>query len=123
MYVAHTVVSYGSINDWEFLLNEYVKEKDLKMKIILQDALSKTRDMNLLERFLNYQLNETIVNRQDCLNGISYAVENIYGYYFTWNFVKKNWNKLYEKYKSKIIILIFCLLIIYSNILSLKISS
>ena len=77
------------------------------MKLILQDALSKTRDMNLLERFLNYQLNETIVNRQDCLNGISYAVENIYGYYFTWNFVKKNWNKLYEKYKSKIIILIF----------------
>ena len=88
------------------------------MKLILQDALSKTRDMNLLERFLNDQLNETIVNRQDCLNGISYAVDNLYGYYFTWSFVKKNWDKLYEKLVSK-----YLLSVEDSNILSSKVLS
>lgn len=97
MYVSHTIVSYGNLSDWEFLSSEFKKESDLKMKSILQDALSKTRDANLLDLFLNDQLNETIVNRQDCLSGISYAADNLFGYNFTWSFVKKNWDRLYEK--------------------------
>ena len=84
--------------EWEFLSDVYEnKEKDLKMKLIIQEALSKTRDLSLLERFLNDQLNEDKINRQDCLTGILHATLNPYGFNTTWNFVKKNWNKLYEK--------------------------
>jgi hypothetical protein len=98
MYIPHTVVTYGTSKEWEFLSNEYDREKDFKMKILLQEAMSKTKDLGLLERFLNNQMNETKVNRQDCLIGITSAAKTLYGYNFTWNFVKNNWNKLYEKY-------------------------
>jgi hypothetical protein len=59
----------------------------------------------LIKRFLNDQLNETKVRRQDSLRGINSAARSPYGNLITWNFVKEFWQDLFTR---------FVLLLIYT---------
>ena len=91
------MATFGTRNEWKFILNEYYKEKSYKMKKIFHEALSKTKDLNLFQRFLNDQLNKTMTGEENCLDGILYASNNIHGNNLTWNFIKRNWDQLNEK--------------------------
>ena len=75
----------------------YLTENDLTFKKQLHKELAKTNNTELLEKYLNDQLNETKVNREDCLSGIQYCIYNPVAHIITWNFVKTNWDLLYEK--------------------------
>jgi hypothetical protein len=77
---------------------KYLTENDLTIKKQLHKELAKTNNLELLEIYLNDQLNEAKVNREDCLAGIEYCIYNLDAHLITWNFVKKNWDILYKKY-------------------------
>lgn len=57
-----------------------------------------TREPWLINRFLNDQLNDTKVRKQDTLFGIRYASVKPLGNIMTWDFIKTNWNELFERY-------------------------
>ena len=59
--------------------------------------MSCSKEPWLIKRFLNDQLNETKVRRQDFLRGISAAVRSPYGNLITWNFIKEYWLEIFEK--------------------------
>ena len=88
----------GSIKEWEFASDRYSKETDANQKNDLQAGMSCTTETWLLKRFLDDQLDESKVRKQDSLSGIRSAAVKAFGNPFAWNFVKENWQELYERY-------------------------
>ncbi len=64
----------------------------------LHAAMATTKEPWLIARYLNDQLNQTKVRKQDTVFGIRYALLNSYSNPYTWNFIKKHWTYLVEKY-------------------------
>jgi aminopeptidase N len=93
-FVYCTAIKYGSINYWELAYNQYINENDINHQIALQESLSCTKEPWLLSRFLNDQINETKVKKNDGIVGINHAIESPYSKSITWNFIKQNWNIL-----------------------------
>lgn len=89
-----TAIKYGSNLEWEFALEQYIHESDSNSRKELQSGMSCTREPWIMNKFLNYQLNDSITRKQDSLFGLSYAASHSYSNLLTWNFVKNNWNEL-----------------------------
>ena len=53
---------------------------------------------HLITQFLNDQLDETIVRKQDTLSGLRAAASKSTGNARTWEFVKSNWKELFDRY-------------------------
>jgi hypothetical protein len=89
-------IKSGSEKDWDFIL--YLSDQNTKLdsKTLLL-SLACTRDLVLLERYLNYQINSTRVKKIDSLAGIIHAAKLNQNPLQIWNFIKYNWMFLFEK--------------------------
>jgi hypothetical protein len=56
--------------------------------------MSCVKDLWLISKYLNNQINQTKTRTQDSLIGIRYATYNPGSNIMVWNFVKDNWNLL-----------------------------
>ena len=92
-----TAIKHGSRAEWDFASNEYDKEMDANSKRSLQYAMSCTREPWLVMRYLNNQMNDQIVRRQDSLIGLRVALANSYSNKIAWVFLKKNWQLLLDR--------------------------
>ena len=108
----NALIMYGSTKEWELVYDVYIKEKNSSIKMIVQEALSKTTDNTLLERYLNDLLNDAEVSKQDSLNGIALAARSTYGFNVAWNFVKNKWDYLCDKYKRFKFLDLFIIIIV-----------
>ena len=97
-FVYCTAIKYGSKSEWNFASNQYDAETDSNAKKEIQNSMACTREPWLINRFLNDQLNHTKVRRQDTLFGLRYASTKSLGNIMTWDFIKTNWNELYDRY-------------------------
>lgn len=93
-----TAIRIGTVKEWEFASERYSKETDANQKNDLQSGMSCTKETWLLRRFLDDQLDETKVRKQDSLSGIRAAAVKSFGNALTWKFVKDNWQELYIRY-------------------------
>ena len=59
--------------------------------------MSCTKEPWLIKKYLNDQLNTTKVRVQDTLSGLRVAAQRPHASLFTWNFVKDNWNELFDR--------------------------
>lgn len=76
-------------------------EIESSAKDILHQAMSCSKEPWLIKRYLNDQLNETKVRRQDSIRGIISAARTQHGSLITWNFMKENWPELFERFHCK----------------------
>ena len=98
IFVCCTAIRYGSIKEWEFASEQYDNEIESSAKDILQQAMSCTKEPWLIRRYLNDQLNETKVRKQDSIRGIISASRTMHGNLIAWNFLKENWLELFDRY-------------------------
>lgn len=61
-----TGIKFGGEADWEFLWNEYKKANVAYEKVTILIALSRTREIWLLQRYLEWSLDENHIRKQDC---------------------------------------------------------
>jgi aminopeptidase N len=87
----------GTEKEWNFAFDQYIKELDANQKNTLQSAMSCTRISWLISKFLNDQLNISIVRPQDALSGLRAAASRAEANLKTWTFIKENWDTLFEK--------------------------
>ena len=59
--------------------------------------MSCTREPWLLNKYLNDQLNETKVRKQDTLSGLRYALSHSNSYSLAWNFIKDKWDEIINR--------------------------
>uniref|UniRef100_A0A3Q3JAP8 Aminopeptidase n=1 Tax=Monopterus albus TaxID=43700 RepID=A0A3Q3JAP8_MONAL len=99
--VAETVYSVGAQDDhgWASLLHTYnISLSEAQKKKILF-ALTCSRDTNKLQRLLDMGLEGKVIRLQDLSAVILMVARNPRGHHLAWNFVKKNWDLLVQKFQ------------------------
>ncbi|XP_035513793.1 endoplasmic reticulum aminopeptidase 2 [Morone saxatilis] len=99
--VAETVYSVGAQDDhgWASLLHTYNISLSAAQKNKFLFALTCSRDANKLHRLLELGLEGKMIRSQDLSSLILMVARNPQGHHLAWNFVKKNWDTLVEKFQ------------------------
>ena len=94
--VSCTGLKYSTIKEWEIILKLSAQKTILDSKNLIL-SLGCTRDPILLERYLYFHINSTQFKKSDSLVGLLYASKLNQASGQIWNFMKNNWEQIYEK--------------------------
>uniref|UniRef100_A0A669DIF1 Aminopeptidase n=1 Tax=Oreochromis niloticus TaxID=8128 RepID=A0A669DIF1_ORENI len=99
--VAETVYSVGAQDDhgWASLLHTYKISLSEAHKHKILYALTSSKDTSKLEGLLELGLEGKVIRSQDLSTLILMVARNPKGHYLAWNFVKKNWDTLVQKFQ------------------------
>ncbi|XP_020388085.1 endoplasmic reticulum aminopeptidase 2 isoform X2 [Rhincodon typus] len=99
--VLQVVYSVGaqSSDGWDYLLKKYTQSVSGAEKNKIVSALTSSRDPEKLERLLELGMQGDIIKLQNLAHVVVGVSRNPSGQFLAWNFVKKNWNKLIEKFQ------------------------
>ncbi|KAL5018116.1 hypothetical protein ScPMuIL_003838 [Solemya velum] len=89
----------GGPNEWDKMWDKYVNETVPQEKIKLLYGLSRTKTKWLLERFLEYAMDDSKVRGQDFFTVITYIGRNPVGHSLVWDWIRENWLSLVKKFE------------------------
>ncbi|XP_038058558.1 uncharacterized protein LOC119729837 [Patiria miniata] len=89
-------IRYGGQDEWEFGWGRYGNTSDSSEKTKWLSALACSTEPWILSRFLEYST--TKIPQGDTINVIRYIAYNYVGRALAWDFVRANWDKLYNEY-------------------------
>jgi puromycin-sensitive aminopeptidase len=95
--IYNIVAQNGGIKEWKYFVEMYEKESLQEEKERILRALTNFKDKKILEKTLNYLVSKKVKD-QDAPYMIASTWMNPYGKELTWNFLKKNWNIIIQKY-------------------------
>uniref|UniRef100_A0A674CMF8 Aminopeptidase n=1 Tax=Salmo trutta TaxID=8032 RepID=A0A674CMF8_SALTR len=95
-------IAAGGEKEWEFAWGKFENATTATEKDKLRYALSCTRKIWLLNRYLEYTLNPDKIRKMDAVSTISYIARNVAGQAIAWNFVRANWNYISLEYEEGI---------------------
>ncbi|KAM9351954.1 alanyl (membrane) aminopeptidase-like b [Symphorus nematophorus] len=85
-------VATGGKKEWEFAWNKFQDSSDTSEKEQLREALSCTKKIWLLNRYLEYTLDPEKIRLMDVASTIIYIAKNVAGQALAWNFIRANWD-------------------------------
>ncbi|XP_051239121.1 alanyl (membrane) aminopeptidase-like b [Dicentrarchus labrax] len=85
-------VAAGGGKEWEFAWNKFQSSSDTSEKEQLRKALSCTKKIWLLNRYLEYTLDPEKIRLMDVASTINYIAKNVAGQALAWNFVRAHWD-------------------------------
>ncbi|XP_077418444.1 endoplasmic reticulum aminopeptidase 2 [Vanacampus margaritifer] len=99
--VAQTVYAVGAQDDhgWASLLHMYKTSSSAAQKDKILFALTNSRDTNKLYSLLDLGLEGQVIRPQDLSTLIIGVAQNPRGHHIAWNFVKKHWSTLVQKFQ------------------------
>ncbi|XP_065063865.1 glutamyl aminopeptidase-like [Rhopilema esculentum] len=94
---------YGIMNggeaEWDFAFKQYQTTTLGTERIKLLYGMSAIQEPWMIERYLNYSLDDTKVKSQDTSYIFSYVSNNNpIGRYYAWYFLKSNWDRIRKKF-------------------------
>lgn len=88
-------LAHGDETEWNFVFKKFMTTDNPSERSKLQSALSKTRNIWLLQKWLKHTLNSSIVRPQDTVYVIrNVAANNPVGKYLAWTFASENWQAI-----------------------------
>ncbi|XP_058502629.1 aminopeptidase N-like [Solea solea] len=84
-------VAAGGKAEWEFAWQRFESSEDTSEKEQLRQALSCTKKIWLLNRYLEYTLNPDKIRLMDVDSTIFLVSRNVVGQALAWNFIRANW--------------------------------
>ncbi|XP_058150673.1 aminopeptidase N [Dasypus novemcinctus] len=91
-------IALGGEEEWNFAWEQFQKATVVNEADKLRSALACSNQVWILNRYLSYTLNATLIRRQDATSTISSIASNVVGQNLVWDFVRSNWKKLFEDY-------------------------
>ncbi|KAK5868074.1 hypothetical protein PBY51_012519 [Eleginops maclovinus] len=91
-------IAAGGATEWEFAWSEFQKATIASEAEKLRSALSCTKQPWLLNRYLEYTLNSTLIRKQDATSTIVYIASNVAGQSLAWDFVRARWTYIFNEY-------------------------
>lgn len=82
----------GGQEEWEFAWERFQQSTDLSEKEELREALTCTKKIWLLNRYLEYTLDPDKIRLMDVSSVISSIAQNEAGQALAWNFMRANWD-------------------------------
>ncbi|XP_061783528.1 aminopeptidase N-like [Nerophis lumbriciformis] len=96
-------VAAGGEKEWEFAWNKFQNSKESSEKDQLRRALSCTKKIWLLSRYLEYTLDPEKIRLMDVTSTISDIARNVAGHGLAWNFLRANWDYISQGDGAKLI--------------------
>lgn len=98
--VSETVYMVGAQDDsgWVYLLRQYGVSMCETEKSKFLSALTSSKDSEKLSRLLQLGMEGTVIKTQNLPSLIYMVARNPVGHFLAWDFVKKHWNELVEKF-------------------------
>ncbi|XP_041795824.1 alanyl (membrane) aminopeptidase a [Chelmon rostratus] len=84
-------VAAGGKREWDFIWSKFQSSSDTTEKDQLREALSCTKKIWLLNRYLDYTLNPDKIRLMDAVSTINYIAKNVVGHALAWNFIRAHW--------------------------------
>ncbi|XP_071381754.1 endoplasmic reticulum aminopeptidase 2 [Centroberyx affinis] len=99
--VAETVYSVGAQDEhgWASLFHTYTISLSEAQKDKILSALASSRDTSKLQRLLELGLEGKVIRSQDLSSLILMVARNPRGHHLAWNYVKKHWDTLVQKFQ------------------------
>ncbi|CAF0711353.1 unnamed protein product [Brachionus calyciflorus] len=88
-------IQYGTSKDFNFIFNKAKNTNDTTLRNDFYAGLSCSKEQYLLSRYLNDQLNTSSL-----ITAIRNVLNKPSGNSLAWQFLKNNWNFIYEKFNS-----------------------
>ncbi|XP_073328613.1 alanyl (membrane) aminopeptidase-like b [Pagrus major] len=85
-------VAAGGKEEWEFAWEIYQTTSDISEKDQLREALSCTKKIWLLNRYLEYTLDPEKIRLMDVASTIAHIARNEAGQALAWNFIRAHWD-------------------------------
>uniref|UniRef100_H2Y901 Aminopeptidase n=1 Tax=Ciona savignyi TaxID=51511 RepID=H2Y901_CIOSA len=85
-------VANGGSDEWDFIWGRYQTEGDSHEKSALQSALACTKQLWIIQRYLEYTLDSTLVRNQDAYSVYVGLCGNDYARDLTWDFLRREWD-------------------------------
>ncbi|XP_052084132.1 aminopeptidase N-like isoform X2 [Mytilus californianus] len=93
-----TAIRYGGVEEWDFAYKKYKTSNVATEKAVLLLSLSCSRDVWVLSRYLKYTLMPEEIRKQDAVSTIVYISRNTIGRSLVWDFVRGNWDFIFNEY-------------------------
>ncbi|KAK0145219.1 Endoplasmic reticulum aminopeptidase 2 [Merluccius polli] len=99
--LTETIYSVGAQDDqgWEALLHTYTVSHSETHKHKILSAMGSSRDTSKLNRLLELALKGKVIRHQDLSTLVYMVARNPQGQRLAWDFVKKNWGMLVQKFQ------------------------
>lgn len=94
-----SAIASGDEDDWNFAWNQYEKASIATEKDKLRYALSCTKKIWLLNRYLEYTLEPSKIRKMDAVSTINHIARNVAGQALAWDFIRAHWTEI-EEYGS-----------------------
>uniref|UniRef100_A0A672HE55 Aminopeptidase n=1 Tax=Salarias fasciatus TaxID=181472 RepID=A0A672HE55_SALFA len=91
-------VAVGGEDEWEFAWSQFKMASVASEASELMSALACASDTRLLQRYLSYSLNSSLIRKQDATAVITSVAANRVGQSLAWDFVRENWNFIFTQY-------------------------
>ncbi|KAI4824305.1 hypothetical protein KUCAC02_012828 [Chaenocephalus aceratus] len=91
-------IAAGGAKEWEFVWSEFQKATIASEAEKLRSALSCSKQPWLLNRYLEYTLNSTLIRKQDATSTIVSIASNVAGQSLAWDFVRARWTYIFNEY-------------------------
>uniref|UniRef100_A0A3P8SK36 Aminopeptidase n=1 Tax=Amphiprion percula TaxID=161767 RepID=A0A3P8SK36_AMPPE len=89
-------VAAGGKAEWEFAWDQFLSSSDTSEKVQLREALSCTRKIWLLNRYLEYTLDPDKIRLMDVASTIDSIASNPAGQALAWNFIRAHWDYIQQ---------------------------
>ena len=98
-----SAIGNGNETTWDFLWSRYNNSNNGNEKVSIMNALACSKEVWILERYLEMSLNEDSgVRKQDGYRVIVGVSRNLIGRYIAWNWIRDNWERLSSYYDTAI---------------------
>ncbi|ELK31044.1 Aminopeptidase N [Myotis davidii] len=91
-------IAQGGEAEWDFAWEQFRKATLVNEADKLRAALACSKEVWILNRYLEYTLDPNLIRKQDATSTLSSIAGNIIGKTLAWDFVQINWKKLFNDY-------------------------
>nr|XP_057943178.1 aminopeptidase N-like [Doryrhamphus excisus] len=96
-------VAAGGEEEWEFAWDKFQTSNESSEKEQLRQAMSCTRKVWLLSRYLEYTLDPEKIRLMDVTSTIDFIARNVVGHGLAWNFMRAHWDYVSQGGGAKLI--------------------
>ncbi|XP_070828039.1 aminopeptidase N-like [Chaetodon trifascialis] len=93
-----SAIAAGDEPEWDFGWSQFKIANVASEASRLMSALACTNNIQLLQRYLSYTLNATMIRKQDATSVITSVASNRVGQNLAWDFVREKWEYMFTDY-------------------------
>ncbi|XP_005148679.2 glutamyl aminopeptidase [Melopsittacus undulatus] len=88
----------GNETSWNYMFKKYQETSLAQEKEKLLYGLASVKSITLLDRYLKYIYNTSLIKSQDVFTVLRYISYNTYGKTMTWDWIRLNWEYLVDRF-------------------------